>query len=129
MNNDLSEFMRKRNSNINKGTGIKPGTWFFEDFVFCQVRDIRGQATVKYVCDARKLRPWEMDEHDTGKPYELMISEPEVTDVKVFNDDGDELDLTTEAHAKDVPELKALVLAAFKEIEDFEVIEFEMGLL
>lgn len=107
---------------MNKGTGIRPGVWFFEEFMFSD--SVFGKATVKYLCDARKLTKAEIAEGDRSKPYELEISEPLVVGLEVFDDDGNSVPMTAAA-----AELcKAEVLDAFAAAED-RVLEFEMGLL
>lgn len=108
--------------NANKGTGLRPGCWFFEEFSFSDA--VFGSATVEYRCEARKLRRDEIAEGDASRPYELEISEPCVVELNVFDDDGNEIEL--EAYDRKV--LGALVLDAFEAVKD-DVMDFEIGLL
>lgn len=104
----------------NKGTGLRPGVWFFEEFSFSDA--LFGTATVEYRCEARKLRHDEIAEGDMSRPYELEISDPSVVELKVFDDDGDEIPLSKQTRDT----LNARVLEAFEAIED-DVMSFEMG--
>ena len=117
----MSSFAVNRKT-ANKGTGLQPGVWFFEEFSFSDA--VFGSATVEYRCEARKLRHDEIAEGDVSRPYELEISEPVVVELKVFDDDGSEIEL--EAYDRKV--LGALVLDAFNERAD-DVLDFEKGLL
>lgn len=108
--------------NVNKGTGLKPGLWNFEEFMFQD--SVFGMATVKYVCESRKLNRSEIAEGDCSRPYELEISDPTVVELKVFDDDGDEIPLSEQTREK----LGMSVLDAFAAIGE-EVIDFERGLL
>lgn len=117
----MSSFAVNRKS-ANKGTGLRPGCWFFEEFSFSDA--VFGTATVEYRCDARKLRHDEIAEGDVSRPYELEISEPVVVELKVFDDDGDEIDFGGEE--KEI--LARQVLDAFEARVD-DVLDFEKGLL
>lgn len=117
----MSSFAVNRKS-ANKGTGLRPGCWFFEEFSFSDA--VFGTATVEYRCDARKLRHDEIAEGDVSRPYELEFSEPVVVELKVFDDDGNDIEL----EAQDRKVLGKLVLDAFEAIED-DVMDFEIGLL
>lgn len=104
----------------NKGTGLRPGVWFFEEFSFADA--VFGTATVEYRCDARKLRHDEIAEGDVSRPYELEISDQSVVELKVFYDDGEEIPICDEDRDK----LTKMVLDAFEAIND-DVMSFEMG--
>ena len=117
----MSSFAVNRKT-ANKGTSLRPGVWFFEEFSFSDA--VFGSASVEYRCEARKLRRDEIAEGDMSRPYELEISEPRVVELKVYDDDGDEIEL----EACDRKVLGALVLDAFEAIKD-DVMDFEIGLL
>jgi len=108
--------------NVNKGTGLKPGFWYFEEFYFAD--SVFGTATVSYDCRCRRLHGSEVAEGDLGKPYELEIVDPGVLELKVFDDDGNEITISDD----DRIVLNKVVLDAFKEREH-SVMEFEIGLL
>jgi len=118
---NMSSFAVNRKT-ANKGTSLRPGVWFFEEFSFSDA--VFGSASVEYRCEARKLRRDEIAEGDMSRPYELEISEPRVVELKVYDDDGDEIEL----EACDRKVLGALVLDAFEAIKD-DVMDFEIGLL
>jgi hypothetical protein len=105
----------------NRGTGIRPGRWWWEEFQFTDA--IFGTATVEYRCEARKLTISEIADGDTSRPYQVEISEPRVVELKVFDDDGEEMDSLGFYN-----ELERIVLDAFERIEDY-VLDFERGLL
>ena len=105
--------------NVNKGTGLKPGLWLFEEFMFSET--VFGSASVSYQCDAHRMAKCDID-GSVGKPYELQISSPVVTDVRVFDDQGVSIDLKE----NDIIMLNAMVLDAFELIQS-DVIDFEMG--
>ena len=107
---------------VNKGTGLSPGVWLFEEFYFAD--SVFGSAEVVYTCRCRRLEKSEIAEGDLGKPYNLEIVEPVVTAVSVFDDDGNEIPLD----ATDRVMLSQVVLEAFQGVSD-AVLDFEMGLL
>jgi hypothetical protein len=106
----------------NRGTGVTPGQWLFEEFMFTD--SVFGTAKVSYRCDARKLAPSEIPEGDTSKPYLLEISDAVVTSLEVFDDDGVSLPIDEST----LTPLSIIVLDAFSAIED-HVLDFERGLL
>lgn len=107
---------------MNKGCGVKPGVWVFEEFMYTD--SIFGCATVGYKCEARKLTPDEVAKEDTGKPYEIEISEPWVAMLEVHDDAGDPIELSDLAHG----ECEKIVLEAFADIRE-NVLDFEAGIL
>lgn len=106
----------------NHGTGAEPGLWVFEEFMFEDA--ILGMAKVRYTCRCRRLAPAERAEGDLGKPYQLEIVDPVVSEVHVYDDDGEEVPVPDE----ELVILQEAVLTAFRDREE-DVLEFEMGLL
>ncbi len=107
---------------VNKGTGLKSGSWLFEEFLFAE--SVFGMAVVEYVCNNRHLRKAEIAEGDLGKPFELEITEPRIRLLEVHDDDGNNVLIPDDERKV----LEAMVLERFKEIEE-DVLDEEMGIL
>lgn len=105
----------------NKGTGLKSGTWFFEEFYFAD--SMFGSAIVNYTVRWRTLQKSEIAEGDTGKPYQVEIVDPVVASLSVLDDNGDKIALD----ANDEMVLGKIVLDAFDGRVD-AVVEHEMGM-
>ena len=103
----------------NKGTGLKSGTWFFEEFYFTD--SMFGSAIVTYTVRWRPLQKSEIAEGDTGKAYQIEIVDPVVTSLSVLDDNGDKIALDE----SDVMVLGQAVLEAFEGRVD-AVVEHEM---
>lgn len=97
---------------VNKGRGVSPGVWKFEEFMFFD--SVFGHATVEY--DAQAVRRNETE-------WRIDLVGPIVKQVVVYNDDG--------VVIRDIPdaeqqELREIVIRAFEDVQD-AVMEFERG--
>jgi hypothetical protein len=105
------------------GCGHESGVWVFEEFEFAS--EVWGKATVTY--DARFHRPDRRD--DAILPFgtnrgEFEISDVNVKEVVVFDDNGDEMPLDGDSKLA----CEKMVLTAFAK-QQYDITEFESGLL
>lgn len=95
---------------MNKGCPDGTGRWLFEEFMFGD--SVFGRAEVTYDFSIT-IHPHPYDPSRPADRTEVIVKNPTVADVVVFDDGGNVIPLTLEQ----VEELKKIVLEAFRDVE------------
>ena len=91
-----------------RGAGVRSGEWVYDDAIF---GGIFGSATVLYDVEHRRPSARDIAEQGPGNHGDWIFSNVRVSELQVFDDDGNDLShLLTEA---DRVQLSATVLMAF----------------
>jgi len=107
----------------NKGRGERSGRWEFDSFEF--LPGVFGSAVVEYDAIAKRIKSEDRESSSLfSSPYEMEVFGERVTNLFIFNDDGDNIDLDENSDRAS----REMILLAWRN-QHSEVMAFEMGLL
>ena len=107
----------------NKGRGERSGRWEFDSFEF--LPGVFGSAIVEYDAIAKRIKSEDRESSSLfSSPYEMEVFGERVTNLFIFNDDGDNINLDQNSNRAS----REMILLAWRN-QHSEVMAFEMGLL
>jgi len=107
----------------NAGRGERSGRWEFDSFEF--MLGVFGSAAVEYEAIAKRIKSEDRESSSLfSAPYEMEVFDERVTNLFIFNDDGENIDLDENSDRAS----REMILLAWRN-QHSEVMSFEMGLL